>query len=286
MKIAVTGATGFIGTHLIDCLVQKGYRPLVVGRNKDKLLSLSKSYNIPNYCCDIKAEGIEWFPALGKPEIVIHLAWGFLNDYTSLSHFEDELFAHYNFIKALTAPGGTKRVIVSGTCFEYGMQEGALSENRQTMPVLAYAIAKDSLRRFLELLSIKNNFALIWLRYFYMHGSGQNPKAFLAQLDNAIAQNETVFNMSSGQQLRDYMPVEQVVELTSRLATQTSATGIFNICSGKPISILELAEQKIRESHSQIKLNLGYYPYPKYEPMAFWGDNLKLKRLLAHETDQ
>jgi nucleoside-diphosphate-sugar epimerase len=284
MNIAVTGATGFIGTHLITCLVQRGYKPIAAGRNKEKLAYLSKSFKIPTYCCDLRTKGIDWFKVLGKPETVIHLAWGSLNDYNSLSHVEDELPAHYSLIKELTESGGTKRIIIAGTCFEYGLQEGKLAEDRPPMPILAYAVAKDSLRRFLELLSLQNNFSLVWLRYFYMFGPGQNPKSFPAQLDSAIASHEPIFNMSEGQQLRDYLPVEEVAERTAWLSTKTSATGIFNICSGKPISLLEMAQRKIRQSQSPIKLNLGYYPYPKYEPMAFWGNNLKLKHLIEHET--
>ena len=51
--------------------------------------------------------------------------------------------------------------------------------------------------------------------------------------------------------------------------------------SGKPISVRKLVEGWINENHWNINLNLGHYPYPDYEPLAFWGDRGKLDSFLA-----
>ncbi len=48
--------------------------------------------------------------------------------------------------------------------------------------------------------------------------------------------------------------------------------GAINICSGNPISVRKLVEHWLNENAWKIELNLGYYPYPDYEPMAFWLD--------------
>ena len=61
---------------------------------------------------------------------------------------------------------------------------------------------------------------------------------------------------------------------------QNKICGIINCCNGKPISIRKLIEDHIKKRGKSIKLNLGYYSYPDYEPMAFWGDNTKLKKIL------
>ncbi len=61
---------------------------------------------------------------------------------------------------------------------------------------------------------------------------------------------------------------------------QNDITGIINCCSGKPISIRNLVENYLKKHNNAIKLNLSFYPYPDYEPMAFWGDNTKLKKIL------
>jgi dTDP-6-deoxy-L-talose 4-dehydrogenase (NAD+) len=82
--------------------------------------------------------------------------------------------------------------------------------------------------------------------------------------------------MSGGEQLRDYLPVEEVARQIVRLAMARRDIGIVNICSGKPISVRRLVEQWLCERNWQIELKLGYYPYPDYEPMAFWGDRTRL----------
>ncbi len=82
--------------------------------------------------------------------------------------------------------------------------------------------------------------------------------------------------MSGGEQLRDYLPVTDVAKYIVSLALQGKDIGNVNICSGKPVSVLKLVEDLIVENDWRIKLNLGHYPYPDYEPMAFWGDRQKL----------
>lgn len=72
-------------------------------------------------------------------------------------------------------------------------------------------------------------------------------------------------------QLRYYLPVEEVAMRLSALISQPEPDGVLNCCSGTPISVWRLVEERIKERDSTIKLNLGYYPYPDYEPMAFWG---------------
>jgi dTDP-6-deoxy-L-talose 4-dehydrogenase (NAD+) len=117
-----------------------------------------------------------------------------------------------------------------------------------------------------------------------MFGKGQNPNSILAQLENALKNKEAVFNMSGGEQLRDYLPVEKVAEYIVWIALQKTTEGIINCCSGSPVSIKQLVENHLHQKHTTIKLNLGYYPYPVYEPMAFWGDNKKLKSILNEQS--
>ena len=86
--------------------------------------------------------------------------------------------------------------------------------------------------------------------------------------------------MSGGEQLRDYLPIAEVAKCLVSLAMARCDNGVVNICSGKPISVRKLVERWIEENEWSIKLNLGYYPYPDYEPMAFWGERKKLDHCL------
>jgi dTDP-6-deoxy-L-talose 4-dehydrogenase (NAD+) len=82
--------------------------------------------------------------------------------------------------------------------------------------------------------------------------------------------------MSRGEQLRDFLPVTTVAQLVAELALTPRDTGIVNVCAGRPTSVRRLVETWIAENGWTLHLNLGRYPYPDYEPLAFWGSRRKL----------
>ncbi len=186
----------------------------------------------------------------------------------------------YRFLKNMISYG-LQRLSVTGTCFEYGKREGRLSEDMETKPILPYSLAKDMLRKFIQELGKKFNFKFHWIRLFYMFGKTQSLKSIIPLLDKAHDNNEKEFNISGGEQRRDYLPVEKVAEHIIKISLQDKITGIVNNCSGKPIFIKNLVEDHMRRRKKRIKLNLGYYPYPDYVPMEFWGDNTKLRSILS-----
>lgn len=278
LKILVTGATGFIGNHVINELL-KNEENEVIATSKD--IHKAKEYtwfskvNYIEYDINSNQE-INLYEYFKTPNKVIHLAWEGLSNYNDLNHIEKNLFNHYKFIKNLVA-NGLKEITITGTCFEYGMTNGCLDESMPTKPHNAYAIAKDSLRRFIEELSKNFDFNYQWIRLFYMYGEGQSKKALLSLLEQSIKNGDKEFNMSGGEQLRDYLNIKNVVKNILLISNQTLFSNqIINCCNGKPISIRKLVENHLNKKEYNIKLNLGFYSYPNHEPMAFWGDNTKL----------
>lgn len=271
MKVTVTGGTGFIGNYLVKALLDSGIEVIVTGID----LNVAKQYpwfeKVTFIELDINANpSLEVLKNIAYSDKLIHLAWSGLPNYKNLFHFEENLMPQYFFLKNLISMG-LKDITVTGTCFEYGMNEGPLNSEMPADPQNPYALAKDTLRKFLQELQKKENFKLKWLRLFYMYGKGQSEKSILSQLEQALKNGDEVFNMSGGEQLRDYMNVEEVAKLITKAAIDNQKNGIFNICSGKPITIKKLVEDYLKENNKTIKLNFGFYPYPDYEPMAFWG---------------
>ncbi len=272
MKVAVTGGTGFIGNYVVAALLQGGAQVLVTGTSRQKAMQYPWYTQVQFEPCDINA-GVpdQLCSQLAACDRLIHLAWPGLPNYKDLFHFENNLLPQYFFLKKLVSLG-LKDITVTGTCFEYGMQEGPLdAAHTPAMPANPYALAKDTLRKFLQELQHKDPFTLKWLRLFYMYGQGQSEKSILSQLDRALKNGDPVFNMSGGEQLRDYLPVNEVAKQIIDAALDTQKNGVYNICSGHPITIKKLVEDYLKEQNTSIQLNLGYYPYPDYEPMAFWG---------------
>ena len=280
MKVLITGSTGFIGRYVVKELICHKYTVIANSRLSEKETHFPWIDKVQYVQADLNEERLDWFSFFGKPDLLIHLAWEGLPNYKELFHLERNLPNNYFFLKNMVE-NGLINVVVTGTCFEYGMQSGSLKVDLETKPDNPYALSKDCLRKFLEQLQKKVDFDLKWIRLFYMYGKGQNPKSILSQLEAALERGDKVFNMSGGEQLRDYLPVEKVAEYIVKISLQDKVNGIINCCSGKPISIRKLVENYLAEKNKSIELNLGYYPYPDYEPMAFWGDYNKLKQIIG-----
>lgn len=281
MKVAVTGATGFIGRHVLAELEARSVETIALARSATaKPMGHSSSRVVQ---LDLHDAPLNAFELIGCPDVLIHLAWSGLPNYKSLHHFEQELPAQYRFLKGLVE-SGVQNIVVAGTCFEYGMQSGALSEDVAPHPSNPYGFAKDALRCQLEYLKSALPFDLTWARLFYLYGEGQAESSLLPQLRQAAERGDPVFNMSGGEQLRDYLPVTEVARSLVSLALAKKDMGVVNVCSGTPISVRKLVEDLIKENGWSITLNLGHYPYPDYEPMAFWGDSRKLSTFIGKAT--
>ena len=271
MKILVTGATGFIGNYLVENLISSGYNVIVLGRNIEKAVQLDwyKSVTFIKYEIGNKL-GENIINQISGVEKLIHLSWSGLPNYNSITHIEDNLLQQYDFLKQIILSGITD-ITITGTCFEYGYKNGPLDPTMPSNPSNPYAFAKDTLRKMLEYLQKDYIFKLKWVRLFYMYGKGQSRFSILSQLDKALNEGLPVFNMSGGDQLRDYLPIEIVIEKLVTLANMDLNLGVVNLSSGIPISIRELVENHLKKNNKSIELNFGYYPYLDYEPMAFWG---------------
>jgi nucleoside-diphosphate-sugar epimerase len=272
VKLLVSGATGFIGRQVLQFLQGLGCcRVIASARNEEKLRQLGADY-IPY---DLNVEQPDCYDRLGRPEAFIHLAWEGLPNYQESFHLDRNLAHHYRFLRSMVEQG-LPSLTVTGTCYEYGLQNGCLQEKMPAAPTTCYGLAKDVLRRRLEALQKEHPFRLRWLRLFFLYGPGQPARTLLAQVDQALADGREAFDMSGGEQLRDYLPVGEAAALIAKVALQTRYDGIFNICSGQPISVRRLVEEHIAAQRTRLRLNLGVFPYPDHEPLAFWGDPARL----------
>jgi nucleoside-diphosphate-sugar epimerase len=283
-KVLVTGVTGFIGNYVIKELLKHDVEIIATSSNEEKAqqqLWFDDVKYIPFDFAHLDST-TNYFLYFNEPDIVIHLAWEGLPNYKSTFHIETNLPRHKELLGNLIR-NGVKDITVTGTCLEYGMQEGCLTEDMQTFPSNPYATAKDELRRYLEQLQQKFSFSFKWVRLFYMYGEGQNSNSLLSQLDKALQNGDEVFNMSGGEQTRDYLPVSTVAENIVRIALQKNVQGIINCSSGVPITVKDFVHQHLEQVRKSIQLNPGYYPYTDYEPMHFWGSTEKLNKALAEK---
>jgi dTDP-6-deoxy-L-talose 4-dehydrogenase (NAD+) len=280
VKFLVTGATGFVGRHLVAALLARGCEVRAVARNAETAQGMPWINDVEFVSADIHAAELDVVALADGVDALAHLAWPGLPNYRALFHFEHNLMADYRFIKSVVE-AGVKQVLVTGTCFEYGMQSGPLSEQTEAQPANPYGLAKHTLHLFLQNLQQAQPFTLQWARLFYLHGEGQNPNSLLAALDRAIDAGDASFNMSAGEQLRDFLPIETAAGYLAAIAQQREFNGVINCASGQPVSVRALVEQRLRERGAALHLNLGHYPYPSHEPLAFWAVTERLQQLLG-----
>lgn len=282
-KVLVTGATGFIGNHVIEELRKYDVDIIATSLNIEKAREQKWFHHVKYVPLDLTQFDpvINYYSYFDAPDILIHLAWKGLPNYNALFHIEENLWNDYFFIKNLIS-NGLHNINITGTCFEYGIAEGELSEEQAPSPQNPYSVAKNSLRLFIENLRLHYSFNFNWLRLFYLYGMGQNPGSVIPSLLKAIEDGADSFNMSNGDQVRDYLPVEEAARFIVTVSMQERNLGVINCCSGKPVVLKEFISHFLEERKLKIKLNLGHYPYSTNEGFAFWGSDKKLKKICSN----
>lgn len=280
-KILVTGATGFIGNHVVQQLLQMGHTVVATSATITKAQQMRWYNRVAFIPFDLSKidNSVDYYSFFERPDMAIHLAWEGLPNYNQAFHLESNLPRHFTFLNNLIR-NGLSDLTVTGTCLEYGRQEGELKEDMAAKPDNPYAVAKDELRKRIEELKTTYSFCFKWVRLFYMWGRGQNPNSLLSQLDKALEGGETEFKMSGGEQQRDYLPIDKVAQYIAAIALQNGVQGVVNCASGKPVKVKDFVQAYLKRKDQTITLNLGYYPYTDYEPMNFWADINKLKKIV------
>lgn len=260
MRIAVTGATGFIGRHVMAALEFTGHEFSEAPR-------------------DVVDNPVGAFKRMGRPDALIHLAWEGLPNYGADHHTRHSV-VQFNFLRQAIEEG-LRSVVISGTCEEYGMAAGCVAETTPTAPVHRYASAKDGLHAAMDDLC-EPWCGVTWARIFYPWGRTQHPKSLYPALRDAVLRRDKEFPMNGGEQVRDYLHVSDVADYLVALAG--SDAGTVNVCSGEPITVRALVQRWIHANNWGIKPIFGALPYPDHEPMQFWGNNTKLLSITSGRT--
>ena len=269
--IHVLGATGFIGKEIFNLFNSRSDVCFYSSK-----IDVSRQGKFKYFSLDDEEH---WEDLnLTSGDKIVFLCWKNLPNYQKDFHMTENLPKSLRFF-AFVKEKKCKKIVIAGTCYEYGIQNGELSEDIPTKPINSYSVAKDSLRKLSEELFKSSSTEYAWLRIFYPYGSGQNPNSLIPSLDRAIRNGEEYFGTSPGDQIRDFIHVSCVAKAFLKIVDADDANGIFNVGSGTPISIRDFLEKYIRNAGSSIKLRLGAYPRRSDEPLAFWADCSKLNSI-------
>lgn len=276
MKILVTGANGFIGSKVINKLFSyANIEVIATDIDNSNIDSRIKFINT-----NILENNSNWYNFFDNPDICLHCAWRDGFKHNSNCHMHD-LSAHYNFLTNLI-DNGLKHVAVMGTMHEVGYFEGAIDENTPCNPLSQYGIAKNALRKSIELYAKEHNCVYQWLRAFYIYSDDDNGNSVFAKLRQATKNGQKTFPFTTGKNKYDFLEVNELVAQICQTILQEKVVGIINCCSGKPISLAKQIEWYIKYYNLNIKLDYGKFLDRPYDSPCIYGDNTKIKLIMEY----
>jgi nucleoside-diphosphate-sugar epimerase len=275
VRIAVTGASGFIGAHVVERLRAAGDEALALVRKGAQAPRLA-GHTVHEVDLEDATALRRWLDA-HRPDAVVHLAWyARPKDYLVSSENAASLAMTTGLASAVFA-SGCPRLVGVGTCLEYARSERPLAETDPVGPASPYARAKHDAWRRASDLAARAGGELAWARVFHLYGPGEDPSRLVPTVASALARGEPI-DVTAGEQVRDYMHVVDVAAGLVALA-RPGASGVYNVCSGtsRPLKELLLAIGRIWGREDLIRL--GARPYASDEVMHLAGRSDRLRAL-------
>lgn len=245
MKVLVTGGAGFIGSHVVDRLVEEGHHVVVVDN-----LSAGKRKNVNRaaslYKIDIQSGRLERVFRNQRPNVVIHLA----AQISVRRSVEDSVFdaqvnvlGTINVLQQAVWHGARKVVFSSSGGAIYGEQETyPAPESHAANPLSPYGTSKLCGEQYLSYFQRTSGVQVVSLRYANVYGPRQDPEGeagVVAIFIQRMLNNEQPIINGNGRQTRDFVYVDDVAEANVAAMGQDSQ-GVYNVGTGAETSINEL----------------------------------------------
>ena len=235
-RVIVTGASGWIGSHALAFLVERGYEVHAVAHRG----------------ASAAARGVEWhradllnesdvMPILERvrPTHLLHLAWYAEPGKYQMSE-QNYVWcrAGINLLRAFAAAGGG-RAVFAGSCFEYDHSEGMCSETEtRCAPTTRYGACKLALSEVVT--RPPGDLSTAWGRIFYLYGPGEHPSRLVPSVIESLLRDQPA-RCTHGRQLRDYLHVADVASAFAAIL-DGEVEGTVNIGSGEEVTVRALVE--------------------------------------------
>ena len=269
MKILVTGATGFIGNNLLRRLIKENKIIDVIVRPDSKITSLKGSDKVNILEHDGTMEDMYRIIQKSNPKIVFHLATNFVSEHSS-EDLDDMVTSNILYgtqlLEALSKTN-CKNIVNTGTSWQH-------YKSSSYSPVNFYSSTKKAFEDILLFYHEARSFNVINLKLFDTYGPNDNRGKLFSLLMNA-KDNNTILDMSAGEQLLDLVHVNDVIDaLCGCIELFHRDTAFFDeylISSGTHISLKKVVEIFSKVSGKDIVVNWGAREYRDREVMIPWN---------------
>ncbi|WP_413404209.1 MULTISPECIES: NAD-dependent epimerase/dehydratase family protein [unclassified Synechococcus] len=273
MRICLTGGTGFIGSHFINQALIAGHSIYALRRSPNSKPRIPLLASPDWFECQMDEVTSQ---ELQGSDVLVHLSAHTGNvPYDNLANC-----LRWNLNAVLTLfeqarLAGIRRFVVAGSCFEYGSSGerfDAIPTNAPLEPTNSYSASKAAASIALLQWAKEHKVNLEILRVFHAYGEGELDTRFWPSLKRA-ALSGSDFPMTEGEQIRDFMPVENValtfLNRASINDTSASDVQVFNLSTGDPTSIRSFAQRCWEQWNACGELIFGQVPYRPGEVMRY-----------------
>lgn len=278
--ILVTGATGFLGSHLCNFFIEKEYN--VIGLKR----STSDSWRCANYFDKVKwvdSDINHWEEQviMYNPHIIIHTAW---EGVTSVERGDlCRQLKNLDLIGKLLSITNriqVEKIIGLGSQAEYGFLRQVAVEEQQTLPNDAYGQVKILVSELIKLHCLFNSIQWYWMRVFSVFGENESDTWLIPSILKKVVNHETKLDFSPATQKISYMHTSDFVKLIEKVVNlKNDASGIYNLSGQSSIELRKIIERVVELSkYSSIQLNFGALPFRNNQSMLIQGNMDKFSK--------
>lgn len=298
MNVLITGGSGFIGKSVIDKLIKGKHSVMALSRTASELQKKNNFENLQwvNSSLLLAPETIALLQDF-KPEVIIHLAWEKIPDFSFEISFEN-LQNHLLFFRSTFKLPSVKKIIVAGSCFEYNKAFGECLESEISISTNYFTWAKNGLRDFLQFECLQRGINLVWARIFYVYGPNQRIGALMPSIIQSLL-DKKVPELKKPVNANDFIYVDDVAEGFIKFAERDIISGTYNLGSGTStpvIEILRIVEKNIqndekitnkvlREAKDSIKEIDSWADMGKVQKNLNWRPETSLKEGIRKTID-
>jgi nucleoside-diphosphate-sugar epimerase len=277
MRVLLTGATGFVGSHVARLLVRDGCDVCALVREGSDAWRIddiaSKLTIVRGDICDVDVRRLATDV---RPDTCIHCAW-FVKAGEYLHSTENIALMNASLRLALgLADSGCRRFVGVGTCWEYETAVDYLTESSRIAPCNLYSACKVGTGLALEQLARLRTMSAAWARVFYLYGPQEGPQRLFPSVILSLLKGEPK-KVTAGAQVRDFLHVEDVAAALWAVA-KSSVQGAINVGSGVPITVKEVVTRIGAIVGRPDLIELGALPYSPGDPMFVCGKTDRLAR--------
>lgn len=274
MKILVTGATGFLGYHVVKEALKQGHEILCLRRRTSKNpFTEEENKHIDWFCLDDEnyKEIVDTF----APDVLVHGAWGGVN----AADRNDEQLQQKNveFSLFLSKLYPYKQIIAMGSQDEYGFINEIVEETHSLSPLTQYGKKKIEYCALLSDYCKESNIEMHWLRIFNMYGTMQASNWVIPAVMSRCLSGEAEMDTTLGEQKYAYLYADDFGRAVVSMFGVQGVSGIYNISASTPVALRDLFNLIKEKTGSSIKFNYGAVPYREGQSMMICGNASKFK---------